>query len=117
RDPDPVEGADGKPEAGDDETGDSRRVREARADECTADVEPRRDRVQALRAIDVDVEERVEEIEAGDPERDGRTEHPGLPRKVVRDRDPRSDRRKAVDDAQPEVAEPGPAPQVGVDHE
>src|SRR3989442_15148409 len=70
-----------------------------------------------LRAIDLDVEERVEEIEAGDPERHRGTEHPRFPGQMVRNRDPRADRCESVDSAEPEVAEPGPALEVGVDDE
>src|SRR5947207_245459 len=45
-------------------------MREPRADEDSAHAEAGRDGVQSLGAIDLDVEERVEEVEAGDPEGD-----------------------------------------------
>ena len=70
-----------------------------------------------MRAVDLEVEERVEEVEAGDPARDRRAEHPRLPRQLAGDRDPGADRREPVDGAEPEVREPGEALQVRVDHE
>src|SRR5712691_991468 len=73
--------------------------------------------MQAFRAVDLDVEERVEEIEARHPERDGGAEQPRLPRQVVRDRDPGADGGEAVDRAEPEVAEPREALEVRVDDE
>ena len=88
-----------------------------RAGEHAGLAEPRRPRVQPLLAVDGGVKERVEEIESGDPERDGGAEHPRLPRQVPGDRGPRTDRRKAVDGAEPEVGEPCEPLQVWVDHE
>ena len=54
-------------DAGRDEQPDRRQVQRARAGERAALAEARRPRVQALLAVDLDVEERVEEVEAGDP--------------------------------------------------
>ena len=92
-------------------------MQQARAQEDAADPEARRDRVQAFPPVDVDVEERVEEVEAGDPGRDGAPELPGLERQLPRDRDPRAHRREPVDGAQPEMAEPRHALEVRVDDE
>ena len=71
----------------------------------------------ALLAVDLDVEQRVEEVEAGNPERDRAAQRPRLPGNRPGDRRPGADRREPVDRAEPEVAEPGPALQVRVDHE
>ena len=65
----------------------------------------------------VEVEQRVEEVEAGDPEADRAAERPRLPRELTRDRDPGADRREAEAGAEPEVAEPRDALQVRVDDE
>ena len=74
--------------------------------------------MQPLATVDLDVEERVEEVEAGDPERDGAAEHPGLASgKLARDRGPGPDGREPVDGAEPEVAEPREPLQVRVDDE
>ncbi len=116
-DADPVERADGKSEPDRDETRDRRSVRDPRAEEHSADAEPRRDGVQPLLAVDVDVEQRVEEVEARDPERDRGAEHPRLPRELAGDRNPAPDRREPVHDPEPDVAEPGPALQVRIDDE
>ena len=74
-----------------------------RAPEDAALAQARRPRVEPLRAVDVGVEERVEEVEAGDPDGDGAAEHPRLPRQVSADRHPGADRREPVDRAEPEV--------------
>ena len=92
-------------------------MREPSTEEGASDAEPRDDRVQSLPPVDLLVEERVEAIEAGDPERDCGSEHPGLPRQAARDRHPGADRREAVDRAEPEVAEPGDPLEVRVDDE
>ena len=73
--------------------------------------------MQALATVDLDVEERVEEVEAGDPGRDRGAERPRLPGKLAGERDPGADGREAVDRAQPEVREPREALQVRVDDE
>src|SRR5437764_1325396 len=85
--------------------------------ECAADAEACRDGVQTLARVDLDVEQRIEEIEPGDPGRDGRAENPCLPRQSAGDRDPTAHRRKAVGDTEQNVTEPGPALQVRVDDE
>src|SRR5919204_6974328 len=92
-------------------------VREPGAPEESLLTEPRRDRVESLLPIDLEIEERVEEVEAGDPERDRAAEGPRLPRRAARDRDPGADGGGPVEGAEPEVAEPGPALQVRVDDE
>ena len=74
-------------------------------------------RVEAVRAVVLEVEERVEDVEAGDPDGDGGAEQPGLERQLVRDRRPGADRREPVDGAEPEVREPGRPLQVRVDDE
>src|SRR5439155_25475332 len=79
--------------------------------------ESRRERVQPLLAIDLEIEQRVEEVEARHPERDCATERPRWPRQPSGDRDPGADRREAVDGPEPEMREPGPALQVRVDDE
>ena len=88
-----------------------------RRDEGRPHPEAGRPRVQPLCAVDLQVEERVEEVEARHPQRDRGAEGPRLPRQLARDRHPGADRRQAVDRAQPEVAEPGRPLQVRVDHE
>src|SRR5262249_34852946 len=75
------------------------------------------DRVQTFPPVDLLVEERVEEVESRDPEGDGSAEHPRLPGEPARDGDPGTDRREAVDRAEPEVAEPGDPLEVRVDDE
>src|SRR5262249_9238216 len=76
-----------------------------------------RSRMQALRTIDLLVEERVEEVEACNPRRHGQPENPRLPRQLAGNRDPGADRRKPVDGAEPEVTEPRKPLQVRVDDE
>ena len=56
-----------QPEPGGDEQHERRQMQHAGAGERAALAEPRRPGVQALLAVDVGVEERVEEVEAGDP--------------------------------------------------
>ena len=73
--------------------------------------------MQALRAVDIAVEERIEEVEAGDPQGDGAAERPGFPRQRVRDRRPRAERREPVHGAEPEVGKRAPALQIRVEHE
>src|ERR1051326_4781820 len=87
------------------------------AEERAALAEAHRDRLETLLPVDLDVEQRVEEIEPGNPERDRATQRPRLPRDRPRDRRPGPDRGEPVDRAEPEVAEPRPALQVRVDHE
>jgi hypothetical protein len=70
--------------------------------------------VQAVAPVDVDIEERVEEVEAGHPRSDRAAELPRLERKVpVIATSPRH-RRQTVDGAEPEVAEPGDALEVRI---
>src|SRR5947209_20462848 len=114
---DPVPRADADAETDCAEQRDCRRVACTSAGEHTAHAEPRRDRVQALRSIDLDVEERIEEVEACDPKRNRKPERPRFPRQLARDRDPAADGREAVDHAEPEMAEPGPALETGIDDE
>ena len=92
-------------------------MQDARAGERAALAEPRRPGVQPLLAVDVDVEERVEEVEAGDPRGDRGAERPRLPRQLALDRRPGADRREPVDRAEPEVAQPREPLQVRVDDE
>ena len=73
---DPVENADRQAEPGDDQQDDRRQVQDPRAQEGAFDAETRRDRVQPLAPVDLNVEQAVEEVEAGDPGGDGRAEHP-----------------------------------------
>jgi hypothetical protein len=116
-DAEPVEDADVQPEARGNEQRERREVQGARARERAALSEPRRPRMEPLRAVDVDVEERVEQVEAGDPRCDRGAEGPRLPRQVALDRRPGADRREAVDRAEPEMAEPREPLQVRVDDE
>ena len=116
-DPEPVGKPDRQPEPGGGKQRDRPRMHRPRPGEDAADAEPRRPRVEPLLAVDLQVEERVEEVEAGDPERDRGAEHPGLPRQLSGDRDPRTDGREAVDRAEPQVSEPREPLQVRVDHE
>ena len=117
RDAEPVERADVEAEPRGHEQHDRHQVQHARAGERSPLAEPRRPRVQALRAVDVDVEERVEEVEPGDPRADGAAERPRLPRQLALDRRPGADRREPVDRAEPQVAEPREPLQVRVDDE
>ena len=78
-DSEPVEQAEREAPADGGEQENGRRVREPRAEKGAVDAEPRRDRVQSLLTVDLDVEERIEEVEAADPERDRAAERPGLP--------------------------------------
>src|SRR6185437_415158 len=97
------------------EQGNGRGMRETRAPEKTTFAEPRRERVEPLFAVDLEIEERVEKVEAGHPERDSGAKRPGRPGQFPSDRDPRADGCEAVDSTQPEMREPGPALQIRVD--
>src|SRR5579884_411075 len=92
-------------------------MREARPSECAAHTEARDDRMQALPPVDLLVEERVEEVEAPDPEGHRRAEHPRLPGQSAGDRDPGANGREAVHGAQPEVAEPSEPLEIRIDDE
>src|SRR4029079_16909118 len=92
-------------------------MREPRAEERPAHAEPRDDRVQPLAPVDLLVEQRVEEVEAGDPERDGGSEHPRLPRQLARDGDRGAHGCEAVDRTEPEMAEPREPLEVRIDDE
>jgi hypothetical protein len=116
-DAEPVEDADVETEPGHDEQRHRPEVEEPRAPERASLAEAHRDRPQSLLAVDVLVKQRVEEVEAGHPERDRAAQSPGLPRQRPRDRRPRAHRGKPVHRPQPQVAEPRPALQVRVDHE
>ena len=85
---------------------DRQRVQQRAPQKTPRDAEARRHRMQPLAPVDVDVEQRVEEVEAGDPGRDGAAELPRLERQLPGDRDPRAHRREPVDGAEPEMAEP-----------
>src|SRR5581483_1070314 len=79
--------------------------------------EPHRPGMQALLAVDVDVEERIEEVEARHPGCDRAAERPRGPAQIASDRGPRSDRREPVDGSEPEMAEPRVPLEVRVDDE
>ena len=117
RDTEPVRDADVEAQPSRRKQPDRRHVEEPRARERSASAEAGRDRVKPLRPVDIHVEEGVEEIEACDPARDGAAERPRLPRELTGDRSPRAHRRQPVDDAEPDVAQPGPPRQVGIDDE
>ena len=51
--------------------------------------------MQALGAVDLDVGDRVEEVEAGHPGCDGSAEQPGRERQLARHRHPAADGREA----------------------
>ncbi len=116
-DPEPVEDADVEPDADGGQQHDRAKVEQPCAPEDAALAEANRHRLKPLLTIDVQIEQRVEEVEARDPERDRAAEGPGLPRQLALDRSPGADRRQAVDGPEPQVAEPRPALQVRVDHE
>ena len=78
-DAEPVEERRRRARAGCGEEHDRAGVEDARADEDAALAEAHGPRVQSLRAIVIEVEERVEEVEAGDPQRDGRRRSPTPP--------------------------------------
>src|SRR5439155_25591950 len=99
------------------EQGNRSEMEGARRAEGPALAEAHRDRRQPLRAVDLEVEQRIEQVEPGHPERDGAAERPRLPRDRAGDRRPGPDRGEPVDRPEPEVAEPGPALQVRVDDE
>ena len=73
--------------------------------------------MQTFRTIDVDVEQRVEQVEPCDPERDRTAERPRLPRQTTRDRNPAANGSEPVDRAEPQMAEPGPPLEVRIDYE
>src|SRR5581483_11438917 len=95
-DAEPVRQADMEADAGRDEKAERRQVERARAEERSSLTEARGPRVQALAPVDVHVEERVEEVEAGDPRRHCGAERPRLPGQRALDRGPGSDRRESV---------------------
>ena len=70
-------------------------VHRPRAERRRRDAEPRRPRVEADREVVLAVEERVEQVEAGDPEADRAAEGPRLPRQLARDGRPGADGREA----------------------
>ena len=79
RDTEPVEEARVEREAGGREERDRGDVARARENgKGRGDAEARRHRVQTLGTVDVEVEERVEHVEPGHPDRDGGAEEPGL---------------------------------------
>ena len=87
-DAEPVQHAEVEPEADCGEQSDGCRVREPRPPEETPFPEPRRERVQTLLPVDLEIEERVEEVESRYPERDGAAERPSRPGEPPRDRNP-----------------------------
>src|SRR5213595_443278 len=113
----PVEEAEVEPQADGDEQCDGARMRKTRPPEELPLAEPRSERMETLFAVDLEVEERVKEVEARNPERNGAAQSPSRPRKSPRDGNPGADRREAVHRAEPSVREPGPTLQVGIDHE
>src|SRR4051812_46202754 len=117
RDAEPVPDAEREPDADEREQHDRQGMQYARPPEDTVDAEARGDRMKSLAPVDVDVEQRVEEVEAGDPGGNGAAELPRLERQLPGDRDPRSHRRKTVDSAEPEMAEPRYALEVRIDDE
>src|SRR5205085_10086850 len=110
----PVEGSHVETEAGGNQQRNRGEMEETRGGERALRTEAGRHGVEALGAVDVGVEERVEAVEARHPGRDRTAERPGLPRELPSDRDPGPNRGEAVHRAKPEVAEPGPALQVRV---
>src|SRR5207248_1449998 len=63
------------------------------------------------------VEQRIEEVEPGDPHRHRRTEGPRLPRQSAGDRNPGADRCEPVDRAEPKMTEPREPLQIRIDDE
>ena len=92
-------------------------VHHGRAREHAALAEPGRPRMQADLPVVLQVEQRVEEVEAGDPEGNRGAQRPRLPRKLTGDGHPRANRGQPERRAEPEVAEPGEALQIRVDDE
>src|SRR6188472_738895 len=116
-DAEPVPGPDVESGAGGGEQRDRAGVHRAGAAERPVHAESRGPRVETRRAIVVEVEQRVEQVEAGNPEAHRAPERPRLPRKLARDRHPGADRRQAEASAEPEVAKPRDALQIRVDDE
>src|SRR6266508_5918650 len=116
-DPEPVRPAKIEPDPGRGKQRDCQQMEETRPPESAPNSEPNCDRVQALLAVDIAVEQRVEEVEPGDPERDSRPKRPGLPGQLAGHRYPGTHRREPVHRTEPEVAEPGEPLQVRVDDE
>src|SRR5450759_4302114 len=79
--------------------------------------EAHRERVESLLAIDPDVEQPVEEIEAGDPASDPDPKRERRRRKRPANRQPGGEWRQAYSRAQPEVTEPGRPLEIWVDDE
>ena len=73
--------------------------------------------METLAPVVVEVVERVEEVEAGDPEQHRAAEHPRLPRSLAGDGEPGADRSEPEARAEPEVAEPRESLEVRVDEE
>ena len=115
--PSQYDDADVEPEPRGGEQRDRAEMVQAGAEEDAALAEAHRPRVQSLLPVVLDVEERVEEVEARHPERDRAAERPRLPRQLAGHRHPRADRREPERDAEPRVAEPGDPLQVRVDDE
>ena len=99
------------------EQADRGQVRE-RGDQQRAPLAERhRDRVDALATVEVEVEDRVDHVEAADPQPHGQEQQHRRQRDAARHRDPGGGRREAVGQAQRVVAEPGEALGVGIDDE
>jgi len=73
--------------------------------------------MKSLLAIDLQIEESVEKVEAGDPTGDADPERERRQSERPTDREPGGERCQTVGRPQPEVAEPGRSLQVRVDDE
>ncbi len=116
-DPDPVEPAEVETDANRREQHDRQDVQHPGAPKRTLHTEADRYGVQSVLDVEFPIEQRVEDVEARDPDRNRAAERPRFPRQPTRDRHPRADRREAVDDPEPDVAQPCEALQVGIDDE
>ena len=116
-DAEPVPGADVEPDSREGEQQHGAGMHRTRTREDAADAEPRGPRVEPHREVVLAVEQRVEEVEPGDPQAHGAAEGPRLPRQLPCHRGPRAHGRKAERRAEPEVTEPGHALEVRVDDE
>ncbi len=76
--------------------------------------EAHRDRVEAARAVEVEVLEGVEDVEAGHPEQHGAGEHEGRRLDLAAHRDPGAERRAGERQAEDQVRPGGEALGVGV---
>ena len=98
-----------------DDEGHRRQVQDLGRPQRRGDAEPRRYRVHAVGAVERDVLEGVDDVEAGHPHARAETQQHRAHGELAGDGEPHRRRHDHVDRRQAEVAEPGEAFQVGIE--